>query len=127
MTPVYDQQGICVAWLDDRSILDSSGRHRALIENTAVYGYDGKYLGTFEDGYFRDRQGYAVAFVEGAAGGPLTPLPQLPPLPPFPMLAPLPPLLPIPPIPAIPRFAWSPDGWEAYLQGESGRRRLTSR
>jgi hypothetical protein len=77
MTPVFDRLGAVVGWVLDDRILDRGGRHRAFIHGSAVYGYDSRYRGTFKRGFFRDRSGNAVAFVQGAAGGPLLPLTQL--------------------------------------------------
>lgn len=115
-TPVFDGTGSPVGWLDGDVIRSISGRHRAFINNGAVVSYSGTHLGTFGNGYFRDRAGHAVAFINGAHGGPLPPLPALPPLPPLFPLAPLRPIPPIPPIPSIASLSWSGLNWEDFLQ-----------
>ena len=73
-------------------VQESIGR---FISDGSVFSYSGKYLGILDDGFFRDRYGHAVAFMQGAIGGPILPLAELPPLPPLFPLAPLPPLPPL--------------------------------
>jgi hypothetical protein len=115
MTPVFDRLGAVVGWVLDDRILDRGGRHRAFIHGSAVYGYDSRYRGTFKRGFFRDRSGNAVAFVQGAAGGPLLPLTQLQPLAPLPQLPPLKPLAPLAPLPPLPTLGWSSLTWDRFI------------
>jgi len=124
MEPIYDQYGRCVGWLDDEeSVIDPLGRHLAFVDEGAVFTYEGKYLGTFDEGYFRDDNGDAVAFIESAERGPLTPLPNLPPLPPMAEIPPLRPITPVPPIPPLPRLSWSGEAWDEYMQVDRRRER----
>lgn len=116
-TPIHDGLGSCVAWLDNRTVITPSGRPAALVLAEAVFTYDGVRLGTFHDGFFRDRNGYAVGFVDGATGEPLRPLRQLPPIPPIPMLAPDPPIPPAAPPPPQPKSSWSSLTWDEWVRG----------
>lgn len=85
------------------------------IEGKNVFSYSGKYLGEFEDGFFWDMYGNAVAFVEGASNGPLTPITEIPPIPPIHPIPPIPPVPPIPPIPPIHSLGWSQMTFEDFL------------
>ena len=116
-TAIYDPSGTVVGWLDGKIVRELSGQHRAFVQNDNVFTYQGMHLGTFKNGFFRDRSGHAVTFIPGAQGGALPPLPALAPLPPLFPLAPLTPLPPLPPVPPIPSLSWSNQGWEDYIQG----------
>lgn len=117
-TAIFDRNGTPVGWTDGDVIWDLSGQHRAFIGNGNVYTYSAAHLGTFKEGYFRDKFGDAVAFIEGAKNGPLTPLPALPPIAPLFPLAPLPPFPPLYPLPPLPSLSWSNIDWEGFLQEE---------
>jgi hypothetical protein len=117
VTPIYDRAGRVVSWLYQASILSLDARPLAFVHDGALYSYRRQYLGRFEHGLFRDRTGAAVAFIQGAQGGPLLPLTQLAPLPPLPPLLPLTPLAPIPPIPPLPSLTWSRLGWVDFIEG----------
>jgi hypothetical protein len=91
MNPIFDNSGKVVAWLGGAEVIyDLNGTPHAYIKNENVFDYSGFYHGRFQRGFFRDKNGNAVAFIKGAQGGPLIPLPQLPPLPPLGQLTPLP-------------------------------------
>lgn len=115
MRPIYDPQGSVVAWLDDDRIIDLSGQHTALISSTSVITYSGKQMGMFEDGFFRDSGGGAVAFIENASGGPILPIAQIPPVPPVPTIPPIPPIPLIPYVPPVPLLSWSYLSWNDFL------------
>jgi len=117
-TAIHDRHGTTVGWLDGDIIRDSSGQHQAFIRDGNISTYSAKHIGTFRNGYFRDRSGHAIGFVRGASGGPLTPLPALPPLPPLFPLAPIPPIPPIPPVSPVPSLSWSNMDWEEFLGEE---------
>jgi hypothetical protein len=55
---IYLYNGAPVAWLYDCEF---------------IYSYRGKYHGWIQDGWVRDRRGYAVFFTEGSSGGPARP------------------------------------------------------
>lgn len=117
MIPIHDKAGQVVAWLNSDDLLDLHGVQRAFVDNGSVVAYDGRHLGTFNKGFFRDRFGAAVTFVKGASGGPVLPIPAIPPFPPFPNIAPFRPIPPIPPIFPIPLLAWSSSEWDSFLLG----------
>jgi len=118
MEPIYDRAGEPIAWRHRDAIFNNRGKPLALVRARVVYAPDGRFLGRFGDGFYRDASGYAVAFEEGATGGPLPPLvhptgaqPRWEELPREPQLA-------TPPAP--PRMllrAWSPHSWEDYISG----------
>ena len=90
MEPTYDPRGKVIAWLNGENIYYLDGKHAAVLNGENLYGRRGQHLGVFLSGFFRGHRGGAVAFMQGANGGPLLPLASLPPLPPLPALAPLP-------------------------------------
>ena len=55
------------------SCLITTPRPIAFVRNGAVFTYGGSHLGTLNRGFIRDRNGDAVAFMRGAAGGPVPP------------------------------------------------------
>ena len=90
MRPIFDEHGKTVSWLSKDVIYDLGGEEIAFIKDKAVFTYDGKYVGIFENGFFRDKSGHAVAFLTGAYGGPKLPTPEIPPVPPVPAKHPVP-------------------------------------
>lgn len=115
MEPIYDRQGIVVAWKNGNVIHDISGNAIAFINDTNVISYTGKHLGVLNNGFFRDHRGDAVAFMKGATGGPILPVLSVPPVPPVPAIAPVPPIPPIPPVPAVPSLSWSDLSWDKFI------------
>jgi hypothetical protein len=102
MEPIRNRSGKVVAWMGaNKTIYTLSGRPVGRLNVTAFHQFSGSYIGTYSNGFFRDRRGHAVAFTSGARGGPLPPLGALAPIPPIPHLAPIP---SIPVIPQSPRF-----------------------
>ena len=96
------------------------------------FRYEGNYLGEFGDGYFWDRSGNAVAFVEGASEGPALPVTEVVPMPPIPSTPPAQPAVPEVGEPEVgepevgePEVGepqersgrWSEVGFEEYLAG----------
>ena len=114
MEPVHDRYGAVIGWIHDGRILDTSNQYRGFLHGDAVYSMDGRYLGRYRKGFFRDQSGNAVAFTARASGGPLPPLRQLAPLAPLPPLAPLNPLPPLAPLAPIDTLSWGID-WEEFL------------
>ncbi len=112
--PIYDRFGRAVGWLRGNNLYSRDGRHVAVIRSMNVYGHRGQHLGVFYKGFFRDPRGGAVAFVEGAKGGPLLPITSIPPIPPIPSIPPVPAIPSIPPIPAIPSFGWGQQ-WSDFI------------
>ncbi len=116
MDPIFNREGKTVGWLHRDAILDRDGVHRAFINSSAVYTYQGRYLGRFEDGFLRDRDGHAVSFVRGASGGPTTPTAEVPPTPPRPSIPPLAFVPPAPPVPPVTYLGWSVLDFESFLK-----------
>ncbi|MDA9555318.1 hypothetical protein N9R54_03700 [Pelobium sp.] len=113
MTPIYNRQGRTIAWINNNFIYDFFGRQvLGFINNNSVFTYGSRHLGRFINGFFRDKSGHAVAFVQGAKSGPLPPIAQIPPIPPIPVIPPTP---PIPPIPPIDSLSWSNLTWENFI------------
>ena len=115
MTPIFDRFGHHVSWLDNANIHDVEGIPKAFIVGPSFFSYGAKYLGYFMDGYFRDSDGNAISFIEGAHNGPL--LPRIAPPPHTPVPA-VPPRLPIPPLPFMPptsTLSWSNLDWLTLL------------
>jgi hypothetical protein len=117
MEPIYNHLGRTIAWLKNNTIYDTIPRPRAFIRQRVIYTYEGRYIGQFEHGFFRDKQGHAVAFMQGASGGPIPPVTEVSPVPPIPPIPPIEPILSIPPIPPIPSLSWSSLEWEDFLRG----------
>jgi hypothetical protein len=114
MQPIYNQQGQVTGWLDSGGdVRDLMGRAIGFLNGSAVHAYGtGRHVGHFDDGFIRDRSGYAAAFISGASSGPTTPIPQIPPIPPVPHIAPIRPIPHTPGVPGIPHLSWSAQGWD---------------
>jgi len=107
---VYDRRGSAVAWFEgeDGDIFDRAGHPLGFVDGGEYYAYrGGRHIGEFNAGIFWDRRGRAVAFLEGATGGPLLPIPRIPPIPPIPRIPPIRPITPVPPIPPLQTLGWS--------------------
>ncbi len=109
-----------MAWRHRDYIYDLDGKACALIRERSVFTFEGQYRGRFEDGYYRDPQSRAVAFEEGATGGPLKPVPKRGAIAPPPYDLPHPPEIEaVPPPPPFRANAWSDLSWDDFLQGKS--------
>jgi len=118
MEPIYDRNGKTVGWLKANIIYDTAGIPRAFLRKGAIFNYDGEYLGRLVRGYFRDKNGDAVAFLHGAEGGPVIPVHEAPPIPPIFAIPPVSPVTPMPPLAPISSLNWSDLNWEEFLRGE---------
>jgi hypothetical protein len=107
-----------VAWLRNDVVLDrGSHRYVAFLQGRPGYlfSYDGRYLGWLQRGYVRDRKGDAVAFLQGARGGPVLPVYSDSAVRPVPLARPVAPQ-PMPaPSPAAPTRNWSQLSWNQFL------------
>jgi hypothetical protein len=119
--PIFDKDGTTVAWLQDDTVRDSQGGTIGFVADEALYTLIGQFVCHVTGGFFRDRDGAAIAFVEPHGIGPLTPLTRLPPPPPAASLAPLRPLFPVPPLAPLPSLTWSRVGWHALFEGKAGK------
>lgn len=71
----YDQHGRPVAYSEDSlHIYLFTGEPVAYLDGNAVYGFNGKHFGWFENGWIRDLNGFCVFYTEDAAGGPVKPI-----------------------------------------------------
>src|SRR5690349_15866361 len=86
--PIFNQFGKTVGWISNGTIFDHRNSYRAFVSGEGVFNYRGQHLGWLEAGFFRDKQGHAVAFLEGATGGPATPVTASPPPPPITQIPP---------------------------------------
>jgi hypothetical protein len=117
MTPIHDRKGRPIAWYAEKKALVSyRGRYVAVIRDDKVYTMSGVYLGRFKKGFFRDRHGGAVAFVEGATGGPTLPVRAVAPVAPVLPVAPVTPVLPVAPVAPVASLSWGAE-WDAFLSG----------
>jgi len=115
--PIYDRHGLVVGWLYDQVIYDAETRYRARLRGSAVYSFTARHLGHLNRGFFRDRAGFAVAFLSDAEGGLELPRCEAASLPLSLPDAPIPPLPSQPPMQATPRSDWSPLTWDQFLRG----------
>ncbi len=70
---IFGCQGEPSGWIEGDTIFDELGQPKAFVEGNIVYTYQGVYLGQFDRGYFWDRHGKAVAFIQDADGEPKRP------------------------------------------------------
>jgi hypothetical protein len=124
MKGIFDRRGEIVGWVGeegtDVTIYNIKGNPKAFLKRHGLFAFNGKYLGSFKRGYFRDQKGDAVAFVEGALGEPPVPKVSVKKIPPKIMLLPRPPLKEKAPVSAAARSFWSDMSFESFLEeGES--------
>ncbi|MGA5281575.1 4-fold beta flower protein [Streptomyces griseoincarnatus] len=117
MDPIYDRSGYFCAWLQRGVIWNPHGEPLAYIRGNWIISCRGRHLGQLINGYFRDRHGASVAWMAGAAGGPITPVPSLPPPPPVLQELPLYPVVGVQPVSPVASLAWSRSSWDAFICG----------
>jgi hypothetical protein len=117
MLAIYNPEGKVVGWRNKKFIYNDDRKLIAHIAGNGVFaGFNG-HIGYFKDGYFVDKNGYPVAFIDGAKGGPTPVSPVLPVLS-VPSAPPVPPVPPTPPLlTAMPAMSssWSPQSWDGFL------------
>jgi hypothetical protein len=76
MLDFYNYQGRPIAYIADDgiSIYTYAGAPVAYLHQDRIYGYNGRCLGWFINGWVRDLQGNAVFFTVNATGGPVRPV-----------------------------------------------------
>lgn len=115
---IYNKTGVHVGWIyfDEFIYNINATQYVATIQKDLTFSLNGEFVGFFEDGYFRDRNCYAVTFIEGAKKGPILPTFTLPPLP---ILLPKSQRLPLKPLqPKTPYINnWPNKGWSEYIMG----------
>jgi len=105
MPPIFNRHGRTVGWLRRNVVYNLRGSPRAFLEDDVI-SFRGRYLGTLENGFFRDRDGYAIAFVERTSGGPVLPITEVPPVQP---------VLSVTPVRPVYSLNWSNTRFEDFL------------
>ena len=121
MEPIFDKNGLPVGWLQETTVFSLNGEPKAfLVDNaipsySSVHSYSAALKGYFSSGFFRDFDGNAVGFIDGAPDAPLLPSKQMASVPPMPQMEPVRPLATIPPMPRIPSLSWSNLPWDDFI------------
>ena len=77
----YDRYGVPIAYTDDGiNIYLFSGKPVAYLEQNVIYGFKGRHLGWFDNGWIRDLKGFCVFFNDNAFGGPIKPIKHIKPI-----------------------------------------------
>lgn len=116
MKCIYDRRGVIVGWLgSDETVYDTRGKPCAFVKEQRVYSFGQNLRGVFMSGYFRDGDGGAIAFVEGARGEPSLPNTRCNRIPPKTLVLPRP-SVPVSPGPLPkPRDAWSGETFHSFI------------
>lgn len=116
MHALFNSGGKTIAWYSNFCFYSKDGREVvAFLFDDMVVAPGGRLLGFVRSDFMYDRNGYAVAFVLGAADGPVTPLPEVPPIAPVTTIPPVKPLPPVKPVLPVFHLSWSGLSWEAFL------------
>jgi hypothetical protein len=117
MHALFNSRGKTIGWYSNFCFYSRDGREVvAWLHDDMVFAAGSRLLGIVRSDFIYDRNGYAIAFVNGASNGPVTPLPEVPPIAP---VTTIPPVKPVPPVkPALPVFhlSWSSLSWEDFLR-----------
>jgi hypothetical protein len=104
----YDQFGSRVIYThDDTHLYLFSGHPVGYLRRDSVYGFDGRHLGWFINGWIYDHYGSPRFFSEKSKGGPLKPLKKLIPLKSLRKLRPLKAMRQLPPLKPVRNLEWS--------------------
>lgn len=116
MEAIFDPQGQTVAWRSREIIFDLDGSPRAYLRGGVLYSFSGGFIGRYEDGFFRDAEGNAVACHSDASGGPPPPLGRRNAVPPVPVYPRAPQKLEAaPPPPRMRSRRWSALSWGEFV------------
>lgn len=126
MEPIYDRHGHLAGWLEFDIVYSDLGCPRAFIHGGALFSFAPAYLGWFDNGYFRDDTGAAVAWIRRCHGGPIAPAPTYTGERPYLQYATLPPLAPLAPLRPLAAHAWSPTTWADYLGRDALRLQVST-
>lgn len=116
---LYDRSGMPTAYTEDLdNIFLFSGQPVAYLFKNMIYGFNGKHLGWFENGWIRDLRGACVFFSEYAHGiGPTKPIKRNLPIKRVKLIKPIRTVRHVPRLPAIMSLLWSPlSGKEFFSQ-----------
>jgi len=116
MQAIYHKKGHAVAWLSGKDIYNIRGHFIGYLIDNAVYNHNSDYCGTLKQSFFRDTQGYVVAFIKGAKGGPALPSLKSLPSKSIKKLRPSIRVAPPPPVTKPSKHSWSKLEWEAFIQ-----------
>ena len=114
MIAIFNLDGKVIGWIDDSVVIDMNNQCRAFIDDNSVFSYNGNYLGEF-NGFFWNKNGSAVAFIEGASDGPMVPITEIEPIPPVPPIPPVSPVQSIPSVPPVHSLSWAETTFEDFL------------
>ena len=113
---IFDRTGRVIGWItSDQDIFIQGNHYVGFIERNEVFNVKGTYLGEFEDGFFWDRHGHAVAFVDGSHVGPATPVTHIGPITPVRPVLPIRPITPVTPVSPVHSMAWSSLTFSIFL------------
>ncbi|MFJ6654688.1 4-fold beta flower protein [Micrococcus luteus] len=115
MEALFDRNGYTCAWMKDDTLFDLAGRVVAYIDQTQVFGRQGRHFGRLVEGNVRDHHGDVVAWTRKSHEGPLKPVAAIPPIPPLTEIVPIRPIFAIPPIPPINSLNWSRMTWPEFI------------
>ena len=116
---IYNHRGAVVGWIVGESdIFSRANLYIGFLEETNVFNAGGFYVGEFEDGFFWDRNGRAVAFIDGATNGPIIPITQIAPISPIHGITPIRPITPVTPVSPVHSLSWSQSAFEAFIRGQ---------
>ncbi len=117
MQAIFDVSGVVRAWLDKEYVYNLDGsKVLAFLDGDGVYNIHGEALGFFSTGFFRDKNGFVVGFLESARGGPRLPELKEAPLSPLGVMPPLTPLPSVAPSLSGPRNDWSGLEWRDFIR-----------
>jgi hypothetical protein len=115
MEPIFDRRGETAGWLNRGIVYAIDGRPRGVIRSGAVFSFAAVHLGWFGEGFFRDREGAASAWLRRATGGPPTPPTGAPVACPYLQFAMPPSVTSLAPPRPMPEPRWSDQPWDAFL------------
>ncbi|WP_292943833.1 4-fold beta flower protein [Olleya sp. UBA1516] len=117
-TTLFDSQGNARAYIDyddDETIYLWNGKAVAFLENDGsdmcIFGFNGIFLGWYEDGIVRDKNGNAV----GARDGATNMVTNIEPIKSIQEISPIRPITPITPIKPIFSNSWSSEPFTEFL------------
>ena len=116
----YNRYGKPIAYTDDgKHIYLFSGKPVAYFYDESVYGFNGKHLGRFIDGWIRDNNGNCVFFTEKTRGsGPIKPIRQIAPIKSIKNIKPIKSIKQIRPVKPVNTLSWSSLSSEVFFNNQ---------
>ena len=113
---LYDCSGRAVAYSEDgETIYLFNGRPVAYFYADMIYGFNGRQLGTINNGWIRDNNGLCVFFTENAYGGPVKPVKHVKPVKSVKYVKPVKSVRHVPHAKAVDRLSWSSLSGERFF------------